>query len=146
MKYHAMQPKFNVLFALAFSFAMMTITLYDYLFLTILFFFSIVFCIVSLLLRYELLIEDEEMIYKIIIFNKVLYTKHLYSREIQQIKFKRYGWATAGATIVIKGLNLRIISFEPKEVLLHLELFANVNNLKLVKTKDYLNLKKNQIT
>ncbi|GLC90026.1 hypothetical protein [Lysinibacillus piscis] len=120
MKYEAKQPKNNVVIPLTFGFTYMITTLGDSLFITTLFGLSIFICLVGLMVRYEFFIEEDELFFKVKIFNIVVFSKHLRSTEIQQIHFKRYGWATKGASIIVKkGMNLRILHFKQQEVLSH---------------------------
>lgn len=83
-------------------------------------------CLAVILVRYELLISERELLYKTTIVNVTLYTKHLYPQQIQQIKYKRYGWVTPGATNIKQASFFKFCNFELKEVLYHLDRFAKL--------------------
>jgi len=83
--------------------------------------------------------------YTISIFKVVLFTKHVHAQQIKQILCKRYGWATPGAIIITKSFNLRIVYFEPQEVMAHLDRFAQLNHIPIEKTTDFRRIHKQEI-
>jgi len=102
-----------------------------------------VFYISILFTTYEFKINEDELNYQVKIFGFVIIQKKISSANINQVVFKRYGWATKGAIVRLhKGLNLRIIQFNPKDVMQQLESFAITHNVSLIKSKDYLILEK----
>ncbi|WP_419962443.1 hypothetical protein [Psychrobacillus sp. BM2] len=105
----------------------------------------IIFSFIGFNTKTEFIISQEELNYKIMIHGFKAFHKKLFSADIDKVLFKRYGWATKGATIKLnKGLNLRIVQFTPKDVMLQLETFAINNNVSISKSKDYLLLERRE--
>jgi hypothetical protein len=55
------------------------------------------------------------------------------------VKFIRVGWAKKAAIIKVnKGLNIRLAVLEPQQAYDHLIEYAEIHDIKLFKSKDYL--------
>ncbi|MGY4796187.1 hypothetical protein ACVNNN_14385 [Lysinibacillus fusiformis] len=145
MHYSAKQPRSSLLPSILFCGTFLLITLGDNFILTLLLSLSLLLCLAGLLVQYDLLIKENEIEYTISLCKVVLFSKYLQAQQIKQILFKRYGWATPGATIITKGFNLRIVYFKPKDVITHLDHFAQLNHLAIRKTKDFRRLRKEEI-
>jgi len=106
----------------------------------------ILFIITTFNLKTEFIINQEELNYVIKIYGFNFFHKKLSSADIDKILFKRFGWATKGAILQLhKGINLRIVQFIPKDIMLQLETFAINNNVTISKSKDYLLLERREI-
>ncbi|MFF2753041.1 hypothetical protein ACFVR1_04685 [Psychrobacillus sp. NPDC058041] len=102
-----------------------------------------IFCFVGLFTTYEFEIKEDELNYKTLLFVFTVFQKKLYSADIYHVTFKRVGWATKGAIIRLhRGINIRIIQFNHKDVMSQLETFSLNNNVPVIKSKDYLVLEK----
>lgn len=105
--------------------------------------FLSIFCFFGLFTNYEFEIKEDELNYKTLLFEYTIFHKKVNSADIHQITFKRVGWATKGAIIRLhRGINMRIIQFEPNDVMSHLETFTLSNDVTVIKSKDYLVLEK----
>lgn len=79
----------------------------------------------------------------LIFIRPCIYRKTIHSKQIKLIKLKRKGWMRKAATIHIRrGINLQIDQSIPDDVLPQLIIYANTNEVPLVKTKDYLILER----
>lgn len=106
-------------------------------------FFSIFVCmfnILVILIQFKLRIEEKYFSYQIVLLTFPIYEKVVYPNQIIQMNFKRYGWMTKGVLIrTLKGFNIRIVGFEPKDhVIEELLQFAIENDISISKSKDYL--------
>ncbi|WP_277585212.1 hypothetical protein [Psychrobacillus antarcticus] len=105
----------------------------------------IIFSIISFSTKSEFIINQDKLDYVIRSYHYKVFHKKLFPDDIDKIVFKRYGWATKGASLKVhKGLNLRIVQFIPKDVMLQLETFAVNNNISINKSKDYLLLERRE--
>lgn len=99
--------------------------------------------LLTILIKYSFTINEDKLIYQIVILNIPIYKKEMDLDQIKQIKFIRNGWAKKGAIIEVnKGLNIRIARFESNNVCAYLIDFANKHDITICKTKDYLILEK----
>lgn len=79
------------------------------------------------------------------IFHFTVFQRNLSPTDINKVVFKRYGWATKGATLKLhKGFNIRIVQFTPNDVTTQLEKFAINNTISITKSKDYLLLERRE--
>jgi hypothetical protein len=103
----------------------------------------VVVIVLSIFIQFKFKIDEHHLTYQIMFLSMSIYRKGLNPEQIIQIKFKRIGWSTKGACIQVKkGFNIRILHFNPDNVLLDLIDFANANGICIPKTKDYLILEK----
>lgn len=101
------------------------------------------FILLLFLIQIKLKIEDGCITYQILLLTILIYNKKVSADYISQIKFKRVGWLTKGATIQVKkGFNLSVVNFEPEDVLDELIKFANENEILISKTEGYRALEK----
>ncbi|WP_455717337.1 hypothetical protein [Anaerosporobacter sp.] len=101
------------------------------------------FILSSLFIKYKFKINDDHLTYQIVLFRLPLYKRSIHLNQINQIRFKRFGWYTKGAIIQVdNGINIRIVHFVPDEVLKDLVEFARKNGISYSKTKDYCILEK----
>jgi hypothetical protein len=99
--------------------------------------------LLSIFIQFKFKIDESHLTYQIMFLSMSIYKKVLNPEQINEIKFKRVGWSTKGASIrVKKGFNIRILHFYPNNVFLDLIHFANINGISISKTKDYLILEK----
>ena len=101
------------------------------------------FLFLSIFIRFKFVIDDGCLIFQTLFFSIPIYKKALFPNQINQIKFKRIGWATKCAVIQVKkGFNVRIANFTASNVFNDLIEFANEKGISISKTKDYLILRK----
>jgi len=99
--------------------------------------------IVLALIRFRFSIHDDKLVYEILILNKTIVKQRILPKDINQMKFKRVGWAKKAANInVNKGFNVRLAVLEPTIAYDHLIEFANKHDITIIKTKDYLILER----
>ena len=99
--------------------------------------------VVFAFVRFRLNINDENLVYEILIFNKSIVKQRIFPEDINQLKFTRVGWAKKGAKIKVKkGINVRLAVLEPPKAYDHLIEFAKKHDITIVKTKDYLILER----
>lgn len=97
---------------------------------------SLVF--LALFIRYKFVIEESRLTYQVLLVNVPIFIRELQPNDIQNVKFKRVGWAKkAGIIKPKKGINLRIINFSPDDVFDKLKDFVTVYDISSSKTKDY---------
>lgn len=97
------------------------------------------FLLLSIFIRFKFVIDGGYLTFQTLFFLIPIYTKVLFPNQINQIKFKRVGWATKCAIIQVnKGFNVRIVNFKPGKVFVDLIDFANEKGISISKTKDYL--------
>ena len=110
------------------------------------FYFKIVIQVllfISLIIEYELKIEDSYLTYRISLFRINFYKKRITPKEIKRIKFVRVGWLSKGAIIQVeKGFNIRVTHFAPKTVIAELLDFAHEHDISMLKTRDFAILEK----
>lgn len=105
----------------------------------------IIFSIIGFSTKSEFIISQNRLDYVIRSYHYKVFHKKLSPGDIDKIVFKRYGWATKGASLKVhKGINLRIVQFIPKDVMHELENFALNNNISISKSKDYLLLERRE--
>jgi hypothetical protein len=76
----------------------------------------VVVILLSFFIQFKFKIEEHHLIYQIMFLSMSIYKKGLIPDQITQIKFKRIGWSTKGASIhVKKGFNIRILHFTPQQ-------------------------------
>jgi hypothetical protein len=98
----------------------------------------ILFILVVIFLNFNLRIEKDTLTYEIFLFSIRIYKKEVDYKQIDQIKFKRVGWATKSAVVKNKqGFHFRITNFKPEEVYDDLIDYAEGFDIPLTKTKDY---------
>ena len=91
-----------------------------------------------LCLHYKFQINGKYLNYQIFLLSIPLYKKEIVPEQIAEIKFIRVDWAKKGAIVRMKrGLNIRVIHFNPDSVCGDLEHFAKENNVSVNKTRDY---------
>ena len=101
------------------------------------------FLLLSIFIRFIFVIDDGYLTFQTLFFSIPIFKKVLFPNQINQIKFKRIGWATKCAIIQVKkGFNVRIVNFTPSNVFVDLIDFANEKGISISKTKDYLILEK----
>ncbi|MCD8510005.1 MAG: hypothetical protein LRY73_09160 [Bacillus sp. (in: Bacteria)] len=89
----------------------------------------------------KITIDSDQLGYEIVLFKKSIVKKRIMPEEINLIKFKEVGWFKRAAVInVKKGMDIRIIDNNPKKVYDDLCEFGERNDIKIIKTKDYLRL------
>lgn len=108
--------------------------------------FYILFVVVLIFLsflRIQFQISEENLIYEVLILKFPIVSRKISVAQIDHIIFKRTGWARRSAVVCVKkGLNIRLIEFEPKQICGDLESFAIQHQIKMEKTKDYQLLEK----
>ncbi len=83
------------------------------------------FITMSIFLNYKLWIDYDTLEYIVYLYKLPIYKRRVVANQIDEIKFKRYGWAVKGAIIKTrKKINLRVVNFYPKEVYEELNHFA----------------------
>ena len=99
--------------------------------------------VVFAFVRFRLNINDENLVYEILIFKKSIVKQRIFPEDINQLKFTRVGWAKKSAKIKVnKGINVRLAVLEPPKAYDHLIEFAEKHDITIVKTKDYLILER----
>ncbi|WP_101842747.1 hypothetical protein [Halobacillus sp. Marseille-P3879] len=90
------------------------------------------------LIRFELEIRNDHIVYQIGFYKKSIINKKIEPAQIKQLKFTRVGWAKKAAIIKLhKGINIRLAGFDPEEVYDQLIQFGEQQDLTILKTKDY---------
>lgn len=98
---------------------------------------------VFLLFSFKFTINNNHLIYEIVIINKSIVSKRINPEDINYMKFIRVGWAKKAAIIKMnKGFNIRLAILEPPKAYDHLIEFAETHEVAIVKTKDYLILER----
>ncbi|WP_249872651.1 hypothetical protein [Oceanobacillus saliphilus] len=132
-------------FFIGFSIVIIWNTLKDYFGLSsFLFLFVVLLWVVVLAsIRLKFKINDDHLVYQIVLFNKSIIKKEIYPNQINQLKFIRVGWAKKAAIIKVnKGVNIRLSVLEPPKAYEHLIGFAEEYDITILKTKDYLILER----
>ncbi len=94
-------------------------------------------------IEHQIQVEKEKINYQVLLFSKPIYNKTMVNTEIQKIIFKRVGWVTKAAIIKTKkGLNVRIVDFNPKQIYFELISYAEENKIAVYKKKDFNTLMK----
>ena len=94
--------------------------------------------LVLLCLHYKFEINEKSLSYQIFLLSIPLYKKEIVPEQITEINFIRVDWTKKGAIVRIKkGINIRVIHFNPDSVCKDLEHFANENNVSVNKARDY---------
>ncbi|WP_157052462.1 hypothetical protein [Ornithinibacillus contaminans] len=102
-----------------------------------------IFLVVTILMRFKLRKTDNTLTFQVLILNFTIYKKEVHYSHIVRMKFKRVGWGKKLVIVKnIKGFNFRISNFYPGSVYQDLHSFAEVHNIPISKTKDYLLLEK----
>lgn len=111
--------------------------------LTILNVMIVIAIVVALCIHYQFQIDHKRLTYQIFLLTIPIYKKEVVPEQITEIKFIRVDWAKKGAIVRMKkGLNIRIILFNPNSVYEDLKHFANENDVLVNKTRDYKILEK----
>ncbi|MEC5425250.1 hypothetical protein QGM71_17330 [Virgibacillus sp. C22-A2] len=93
--------------------------------------------------RFKFTIHTDHLVYQIFLFNKSIIKKEIYPDQINQVKFIRVGWAKKAAIIKInKGINIRLAVLEPQKAYEHLIEYAEIHDITIFKSKDYLILER----
>ena len=104
---------------------------------------AIVAIIILAFVRFKFYIEENTLTYEIMLFTILLYKRRVFPDDIKHVKFVRTGWAKKAAIIKVKkGINLRIINFEPTHVCPDLNKFTDKHSISISKTNDYILLDK----
>ncbi|SDJ12147.1 hypothetical protein [Salimicrobium halophilum] len=115
----------------------------NYLNVTIVFLCAAAFLLVSLLLSFRMKIEDSRLSYVVFIANLKVYQRTVSPEDIKKIKFKRAGWMKKKVVVkMTKGFNWRVLHFEPETIYRELELYANSEEIPVIKTNNYCVLEK----
>ena len=90
------------------------------------------------LFRFKFTIYAEHLVYQVLLFNKSIIKKEVYPNQVNELKFIRIGWAKKAAIIKMKkGLNIRLSVLESQDAYDHLIEFAEKQNIRISKTRDY---------
>lgn len=101
------------------------------------------FLIVGLMLSFRMKIEGSSLSYVVFIGKLKVYRRTVSPQNIEKMKFKRAGWMEKMVVIQLKkGINWRVLHFEPEEIYKELEMYANQEEIPVTKAKDYLLLEK----
>lgn len=107
--------------------------------------FLLLFGVICIFIKTKFVINQDNLNYQTMVFRFTVFQRNLSPAEINKVVFKRYGWATKGATLKLhKGLNIRIVHFTPNDVTTQLERFAINNTISISKSKDYLLLERRE--
>lgn len=107
--------------------------------------FLLLFGVISFFIKTKFIINQDNLNYQTMIFRFTVFQRNLSPTDINKVAFKRYGWATKGATLKLhKGFNIRIVQFTPNDVTTQLEKFAINNTISITKSKDYLLLERRE--
>ncbi|MFC4022356.1 hypothetical protein ACFOUV_00830 [Oceanobacillus longus] len=107
--------------------------------------FSSILLLVILLasFRFKFIIHPDHLVYQILLFNKSVIKREIYPEQINQVKFMRVGWAKKAAIIKVnKGINIRLAVLEPQKAYDHLIEYAEIHDITIFKSKDYLILER----
>ncbi|MCF6136690.1 hypothetical protein [Pseudalkalibacillus berkeleyi] len=95
------------------------------------------------ILKIQCHIFNDSLMYEVLLWKVPIYRKRVSPAQIIEIVFKRTGWARRSAVVrVSKGLNIRLVEFEPAHICTDLESFAIQHKIRMEKTKDYQLLEK----
>ncbi|MFF3023952.1 hypothetical protein ACFVRR_15060 [Gottfriedia sp. NPDC057948] len=96
------------------------------------------FIFILILINFEFQIEEGGLTYLVSFLSMPIYKKVVYTNQIVQMKFSRFGWVRKGVIVKLnKGMNIRITNFTPETIYKDLEVFAVTNDISIVKTNDY---------
>lgn len=99
--------------------------------------------LITIFINYSLTISDGAVRYQICIFSLPIHNREVNHEQITALKFKRVGWSQKCVVVKNrKGLNFRVINFNPNTVLKDLINFASDYDIPIFKTKDYTILDK----
>ncbi|WP_017187361.1 hypothetical protein [Alkalibacillus haloalkaliphilus] len=99
----------------------------------------IVVFLFAIFINFKLKLDNESITYEIYYFNFRVHQKVAHVDDIQEIRFKRVGWKQKSSKIILRGrLNIRVVSFKPKEVYQALDEY----DVPKYKSEDYLVLEK----
>lgn len=77
--------------------------------------FLLLFGVISFFIKTKFIINQDNLNYQTMIFRFTVFQRNLSPTDINKVVFKRYGWATKGATLKLhKGFNIRIVQFTPQ--------------------------------
>jgi hypothetical protein len=101
-------------------------------------------CLVMALgINYQLEVEDHQMCYRLSFLSFRLYKKTMTPDSINSIIFKRADWTKKKAVIKVKkGMNIRVMDYEPTQVFIALHKFTADHGIATKKTRDYKLLEK----
>ncbi|MBA2173711.1 hypothetical protein H0266_02250 [Halobacillus locisalis] len=90
---------------------------------------------------FQLDIEDGRLLYKVILFRSVLFTRQARPEEIEEIQFKLHGFAQRLIKVrKNKGLSLRLLHFKPTNIDRHILTFAKRHQVPVDTGKNYGNI------
>ncbi|MGJ9457384.1 hypothetical protein [Oceanobacillus sp. CF4.6] len=107
--------------------------------------FSSILLLVILLASFwfKFTIHPDYLVYQLLLFNKSIIKREIYPDQINQVKFIRVGWAKKAAIIKVnKGINIRLAVLEPQKAYDHLIEYAEIHDIAILKSKDYLILER----
>ncbi|MGM8214581.1 hypothetical protein ACLIA0_03300 [Bacillaceae bacterium W0354] len=93
--------------------------------------------------NFKFAIENDTLRHEMFIWNIRIFKREVTPDRIQSINFKCIGWMKRCAQVKVKkGINMRIVNFEPVEVYDQLDEFASKHpHISVTKTNDYLLMK-----
>ena len=137
MEYTATSERKLLLF-FVFTGLLLSFLSWDFPSLKFVFLMTATFCLLSVFVKYTLLIKKHKVSYIVQLFGLTLYHKQIVSTDIKKIIFKRIGWKLKLAVIKVhKELPIRVALFKPERVYDDLIVFCEENEIHYDKTKDY---------
>ncbi|MHA6261372.1 hypothetical protein ACXYMX_16030 [Sporosarcina sp. CAU 1771] len=93
----------------------------------------------AIFINFRFKISNGVLKFQIRIFTLAIYNKEVNHEQIDGIKLTRVGWKQKCAVVQNqKGLNFRILAFNPESIYNDLIVFANDYEIPISKTKDYV--------
>ena len=90
---------------------------------------------------FKLDIEDDRLLYKVVLFHSVLFTRQARPEDIKEIQFKLHGFAQRMIKVrKYKGLSFRLLHFKPTNIDRHLLKFAERHSISVDTRKNYGNV------
>lgn len=103
----------------------------------------VLFILATVFMNYRFKITNEVLIFQIRVFKLIIFNKKVSNKQIKGINLKRVGWSRRCAVVQNhKGLNFRIVDFNPDTIFDDLIEYANSYKVPISKTKDYILLEK----
>ncbi|MHA6261385.1 hypothetical protein ACXYMX_16095 [Sporosarcina sp. CAU 1771] len=97
----------------------------------------------AIFINFGFKISNGVLKFQIRIFTLPIYAKEINHEEIDGLKLTRVGWKKKCAVVQNrKGLNFRILAFNPESIFNDLIAFATDYKIPITKTKDYIILEK----
>lgn len=98
----------------------------------------LIFCIVLLFTNRKITIEDRTIKQTTYLWKFPIYEVASDEKDIQLVKFKRFGWSKKGAVIKRhKGGSIRIIEYKSSNILSEIENFVKNDTINATFSKDY---------